>query len=61
MHWKNQTKQGNATQIVRFRHFNTGRLLAVKPTNKGDGEASVSARDSDKKYVLTLADNINAD
>lgn len=28
--------------------------------NKGDGDTT-SARDADKKYVLTLADNINAE
>jgi len=56
LNWKSTTKQGNSTQIVRFRHFNTGRLLTVKEIKKEEGEKE---GDEDVKYVLTLGDNID--
>jgi len=49
--WKNQEGKGSSTQIVRFRHLNTGRLLAVRPIKSevNDGEPRASARPKDEK------------
>ena len=41
--WKNAEGKGSSGQIVRFRHLNTGRLLAVRPMKSDDNAAEPRA------------------